>query len=138
MNTSATEDAPPTGTVRFEVNPQNGYYAPGDSRGRDEEFELQDALKAQLAGNLKTGAAEGDKGVITDVVLPLATGGAFTAMVDAFKAWLSSRPQHRTIELEFEIDEQDGKRSGTLTVDAKNVDSIDLDTIVREAFQTRA
>jgi hypothetical protein len=135
MNASAKEELPATGTVRFEITPRSDYFAAMDSRGRDEELELKTALKAELPEHVRSRPGEGEKGIVTDVIMPLATGGALTAMVEAFKAWLASRPANRTIELKYEVEEKKGKRNGTLTINATNVDSAVLEVIGREALQ---
>ncbi|WP_270006801.1 hypothetical protein [Solirubrobacter deserti] len=69
--------------------------------------------------------------MITDIVIPLASSGALTAATEVFKAWLNKRPQHRSLDVEYEV-EQDGapSRSGKLSIDAENVDDAVLEAVV--------
>jgi hypothetical protein len=136
MNASANEETPATGTFRLTVTPWTDYYGPGDARARDEEFELQQALKQELPDHVRMRSAEGEKGVITDIIVPLGTSGALTAVVELFKAWLSKRPTNRRITVDFEVEQnKKGRRSGSLTVDATNVDNEILDTVARAALE---
>lgn len=130
---------PPTssGNVRLKITPQTDFYAAGDERAKQEAFELEGALKRALPKEVETRPAADEKGVITDLVIPLASSGAMTAMVEAFKAWLSKRPTNRSIDVEFEIDEsEEGTRKGTFSVDAQNVDDKVLDTIARGVLES--
>ena len=123
------------GEVRLTVTPRSDFYASTDERADHEAFELQEAIRRELPDAVDARAAPGEKGVITDVIIPLASGGALTAVVEVFKTWLAKRPTNRTIDLSFEVDRgKDGKKSGTLRLDSTNIDDAVLDTIAKEVL----
>jgi hypothetical protein len=116
----------------------SSFYAKDDPRYESEAFELQRVLDRELPGALEERAAPGGKGLLPDLVVDLISGGAIRGLVEAFKVWLAARPVHRTIDLEFEVEENNGKRKVKLTIDASNVDSLQLATITGEAFKSRS
>lgn len=123
--------------IRLKIMPISDFYNQRDPRHSSEAFELQQLLDRELPGELETRSAPGTKGVITDLIVPIATSGGMTALVEVFKAWLAKRPDHRKIDLEFEVNTSKGKRAGKLSVDASNVDSKDITAITKEAFGSK-
>jgi len=135
--TSPEQGAPASGVARFTIEAQSEYFAAGDKREK-ERYELQRALELELAERTGGVPTPGKKGVVTEVIVPLASSGALSAMVEVFKAWLGKRPDHRTIDVDFEVD--DGvhpPRSGKLKVDATNVDDSVLSTIAGAALDPK-
>jgi hypothetical protein len=136
MPGNTEEGAPVEGALEFEITPESGFFALDDQRADDEAFELQAALTHELPNESRTRPDPKKKGVVTDVIVPLASSGALTAMVEVFKAWLAKRPDHRTIRLKYKI-KQEGKpeREGNLSIDATNVDDAVLGTLSGKALQ---
>jgi hypothetical protein len=131
----STDADSPTRALRLTIKPRSDFYAAHDQRAADEEFELQQALSRELPEQVRARPMPGEKGVVTDVLIPLASSGAFTAMAEVFKAWVAKRPTNRAIDVEYEIDEGDtGTRSGKLRIDSTNVDNDVLETAVREVL----
>lgn len=129
------ETGAPARSVRLTVVGRSDFYAAHDSRADDEAFELSKALKEELPEYVKPRPAERQKGVITDVIVPLASSGALTAVVEVFKAWLAKQPAHRSIDLEFEVEgDAAAGRHGHLRMDATNVDGAVLGAIAQEAL----
>ena len=137
MAEKGTETRQGSVAVQLTVIPRSDFYGDGDPRSGTEAFELQQALSREFPGELVARPSAGTKGGLTELILTVATGPAITGLVDVFKAWLASRPQHRQIDVEFEIAESDGKRHGTIHVDASNVDSQQLAMITGEAFSPK-
>jgi hypothetical protein len=77
--------------------------------------------------------AEGKKGIeLVEVVLTLGSAGAFTAAVEAFKIWMAKKPDHRKLDVTYEIVEgEGGNRTGHIRVDATNVDSADIAAVAQ-------
>jgi hypothetical protein len=124
------------GTVRLRITPQSDFYAEGDERLAEEAFELQQAFQRELPETVESRPVPGEKGVVTEIVIPLISGGALTSTVEIFKAWLAKRPTNRKIELEFELERGKDTSSGTIHLDATNVDDAVLDNITKEVFAT--
>jgi len=122
------------GTVRLRITPQSDFYAAGDERLADEAFELQQAFQRELPETVEARPVPGEKGIVTEIVIPLVSSGALTAAVEVFKAWLAKRPTNRKIELEFELERGKEKSSGTLHLDSTNVDNAVLENITKEVF----
>ena len=122
-------------TVLLKITPLSDYFAAGDPRTDDEALELDQALQRELPDDVKPRSEPGQKGIVTDVIIPLGSSGALTATVEVFKAWLAKRPTNRKLVVEFEVEEdEDGRRSGRLEVDATNVDDSVLDSVVKESL----
>jgi len=98
---------------------------------------LERALRQELPDGLEISSVPGEKGVLTELIANITTGGGIAALAEVIKAWLASRPVHRKIDLEFEVDERKGKRKGRLCIDASNVDSQQLAEIAGHAFKSR-
>ena len=75
--------------------------------------------------------------MLTELIVDITTGGGIAALAEVIKAWLATRPVHRKIDLEFEVDERKGKRTGRVRIDASNVDSQQLAEITGDAFKSR-
>jgi hypothetical protein len=129
--------APGSGAIRIKITPLSDFYNEDDPRYSSEGFELQRALVRELPDELEVSSEPGEKGGLADLIVNIATGGAITGLVEVFKAWLATRPVHRKIDLEFEVVESKGKRTGKLQIDASNVDSQQLAEIAGQAFQSR-
>lgn len=125
------------GNLRFTITPLSDFYDDKDPRYASEAFELQHAVKREMPDLVEVRAAHGEKGLLSELIVDIVTSGSLTALVEIFKAWLAARPAHRKIDLKFEIDQQKGKRTGTLQIDASNVDSQQLAEISAEAFKSR-
>jgi hypothetical protein len=135
---SIDEHASAGAVVRFAVVPHSNYYAPEDPRTEDEKFALQQALLQGLPDGVRSRPGAGEKGVVTDVLIPLASSGGFTAAAQVFTSWLRARPKHRRIDVSYELQEGDAsKREGTFQLEATDVDDAVLDTIAREVLKPR-
>ena len=131
----STGEAATDGTLRLIVEGHSDLFAARDERAAQEAYELQQALERAVPEHIERRPSEGDKGVVTEVIVPIATSGALTAMTEAFKAWLGKKPTHRSISVRYEVDEgSSATRKGDLDVDATNVDDAVLDTIAREVL----
>jgi Effector Associated Constant Component 1 len=129
--------SPGDGVVRLRITPLSDFFDENDPRHASEAFELQRALKREGVEGLQARPAPGEKGVLTDIIVDVATGGAITGLIEVFKIWLAARPVNRKLELEFEVEERKGKRTGTLHIDASNIDSDSLAEITSEAFRPK-
>jgi hypothetical protein len=133
---SAEERTPVSARARLMVKAQSDFYAREDPRAPDEAFELQQSLMRELPDQVRASPAEGEKGVVTDVLIPLISSGALTAATDVFKTWLSKRPTNRKIDVEFEIDDGHArKREGEVHIDSTNVDDAVLESIAKEVLE---
>ena len=131
------EQAPRSGdAIRLRIKPLSDFYDEKDPRYASEAFELQRALGHELPDGLEVHPATGEKGVAVDLIVNITTAGGIAGIVEVIKAWLATRPVHRKIDLEFEVDERKGKRTGKLRIDASNVDSQHLDEITGDAFKS--
>jgi hypothetical protein len=102
----------------------------------DELFELESDLTRELPDMIEQRAVAGKKGIVTEVLIPIGSSGALTAMVEVFKAWIGKRPTNRTLDVHFDVDDgRPDKRSGSLHVDATNVGSEVFDTIAQEVLK---
>lgn len=131
------EASPGSGAIRLKITPLSDFYHEDDPRYSSEAFELQRALVRELPGELEIRSEPGEKGGLADLIVNIATGGVISGLVEVLKAWLAVRPVHRKIDLEFEVVEAKGKRTGKLRIDATNVDSPQLAAITGEALQSR-
>ena len=131
------QESPGNGTIRLRITPLSDFYDEDDPRHASEAFELQRAIKRELPDGLEVRSAPGEKGVLTDLIVDITTGGLITGLLEVLKAWLATKPIHRKIDLEFEVDERMGQRTAKLRVDASNVDSEQLAEITSEAFKSR-
>ena len=131
------QKSPSSNAVRFRITPLSDYYSEEDPRYASEAFELERALRQELPDGLEISSVPGEKGVLTELIANITTGGGIAALAEVIKAWLASRPVHRKIDLEFEVDERKGKRKGRLCIDASNVDSQQLAEIAGHAFKSR-
>ena len=120
--------------IRFKITPLSDFYSQDDPRHASEEFDLQRALRRELADEVEIHPAPGKKGALTDLIVTITTSGGVTALAEVIKAWLATRPVHRKVDLEFEIDQKKGKRTGSVHIDASNVDSEQLAHITDAAF----
>jgi Effector Associated Constant Component 1 len=123
--------------IRFKITPLSDFYSEDDPRYASEAFELQRALRRELPDEVEIGSAPGNKGTLTDLLMTITTTGGITALAEVIKAWLATRPVHRQVDLEFEIDQRKGKRTGSLHIDASNVDSQQLAEITDAAFGSK-
>jgi hypothetical protein len=137
MATDGIQAQSASGAIRLTITPVSDFYDKDDPRYSSEAFELQQALVRELPDELEVRAEPGEKGGLADLIVNIATGGAISGLVEVFKAWLGARPVHRRIDLEFEVVEDEGKRTGKLIIDASNVDSKQLAAIAGEAFKSR-
>ena len=120
--------------IRFKITPLSDFYSEDDQRYASEAFELQRALRRELPDEVEIGSAPGSKGALTDLIVTITTSGGVTALAEVIKAWLATRPVHRQVDLEFEVDQSKGKRTGSLHIDASNVDSQQLAEMTDAAF----
>ena len=137
MATGGSEAQSASGAIRLTITPVSDFYDENDPRYSSEAFELQRALARELPGELEVRSEPGEKGGLAGLIVNIATGGAISGLVEVFKAWLAAKPVHRSIVLEFEVAEENGKRTGKLVINASNVDSKELAAITGEAFKSR-
>lgn len=123
--------------IRFKITPSSDFYSEDDKRYASEAFELQRALRHELPDEVELDSAPGSKGALTDLIVTITTSGGITALAEVIKAWLATRPVHRQVDLEFEIDQKKGKHTGSLHIDASNVDSQQLAEIADAAFGSK-
>jgi hypothetical protein len=129
---------PADGAVRITIVPDSDYYAEDDPRRASETFELSRALEREFRDELTSLPAPGTKGGILEMVVTLGSAGAITALVEVFKAWLATRPVHRTVRVTYALDQPapgGAAPTGTLEIDATNVDSAALAIIAGEALK---
>ncbi len=136
MSGSRDQASRADGVIRLKITPVSDFYDENDPRYTSEAFELQRALNRELPGELEVRSAPGEKGVITDLIIHISTDAAMTGLIEVLKTWLISKPGHRRIDLEYQLDERVGKRTGMLHIDASNVDSEDLVAIASEVFES--
>ena len=133
-----TEEGAPTpqgsAAIQLKVIPNSDFYRADDPRHESEVFELQQALYREFPRELEARPLPEMKGGI-ELILTVAPGPVIMGLADVLRAWLGSRPVHRSIDVVYEVDESDGKRTGTIHVDASNVDSQQLAMITGEAFK---
>jgi hypothetical protein len=134
MGDEVDPTTPEAGFVRLTIVPVSDYFSPEDPRAASETYELRQALQRDLPAELEVHASSDEKGILSSLILSLTSSGAITALVEVLKAWLGTRPVHRTLDVQFEYDEKKGKRTGTLHLDASNIDSDELAKIMSGAF----
>jgi hypothetical protein len=122
--------------IRLTITPVSDFYDKDDPRSESEAFELRRALTRELPEQIEDRADPTGKGVLSELVVNLVGGGAIRALVDGFKAWLDARPTHRTVNVEFEFEENGVIRKGKFTADATNVDSVSLAALARGVVES--
>ena len=132
---SSTEEPVATGPATISVVPDEAEWGGRDDRWRADVFELEQALRRHVPEAVSGGTAtEGAKGVeLVEVVVQLASAGAFSAAIEGMKLWLSNKPTRRSLKLRYDIE----GRQGELTADATNIDSADVRAIAASAFAQR-
>lgn len=121
--------------VVLAVAPTEDEWGSRDDRWRSDVFELETALRHRVPDGMRgIVPARDQKGVeLIEVVVDLASAGAFTAAVEGLKLWLNKKPDRRTLRLGYRV----GNRTGEITADATNIDSGDLARIASEAFKAQ-
>ena len=67
---------PTVGTLRLTLKPHSDFYAEGDERRDNEAFELQ--RDSRSSPEREARPVSGEKGIVTEVVIPLASSGALS------------------------------------------------------------
>ncbi len=130
----STADVPSKdGSLVLRVVPAEDEWGWRNDKWRTDVFELEQVLLANVPEAVRRPTPdEAHKGLdLLAVIVALGSAGAFTAAVEAFKAWLGKKPDRRSIVVEYQV----GDEIGRITVDATNVDSGDLAEIASKAFR---
>jgi len=114
-------DIPAGRELELVVEPRSEGYSPDDDRWRAQVVSLRQELQAQVDTTERGRLVPGTKGTVAELVVALGSAGAFTAMVDCFRAWLS-RDKHRRIDVRW--DEDGVERYVTFTGDAVDADTV--------------
>lgn len=87
--------------LEFTIDAYSEKYNPSDSRWIEQVNDLISDCQRQVGRvRAERKPQEGMKGGFESIVVALGTGGAITAAVDLFKAWLS-RDQSRCLKVKF-------------------------------------
>lgn len=111
----------PGGLFELAIEPRNAEYDPDDDRWRDQVATLYADLHAQVDTVRRGRPVEGTKGTIDQLIIALGSAGAFSAVVDCFRAWLG-RDRDRRIDVRWNDNGVEG--SVTLTGEAVDVETI--------------
>jgi hypothetical protein len=117
-------DTPVRGELELVIEPHNDEYGPDDDRWRAQVATLHRELQAQVDTVERGRLIPGSKGTIDELIVALGSAGAFTSMVECFRAWLG-RDKSRRIDVRW--DEDGTERHVTFegdAVDAKTVHEI--------------
>ncbi len=104
-----------------------------DDRWRADLADLQGELRRKLPREVQDpGVASGGRGAaeLTDVLVSLGSAGAITAMVEVIKAWIVSKPGHRTVTVSIDT----SATSRTVVVDADGLGAQELTTVATTAL----
>jgi hypothetical protein len=82
-----TSDIPVGRELELVIEPRNAQYSPDDDRWRAHVVSLRQDLQAQVDTAERGRLVPGTKGTLDELVVALGSAGAFTAMVDCFRAW---------------------------------------------------
>ena len=107
----------------FEVSiaARNDELHPDDDRWADQQSDLMSQLQHDI-GTLSRGSGQpGAKGGADTVIVALGSAGAFSAMVECFRAWLG-RDHARRIDVRW--DENGVERHVTLTGEGLDTESV--------------
>jgi hypothetical protein len=118
------------GPITITVQPGTSEWGTTNSeRWREDLHELYDELALAVPEAIPPAEpGEDDKGIgLMEIILALASSGAVTSTIDAFKRWLGKKPDRRELVATLQV----GGETRTITVDATNVDSGDLVELVR-------
>jgi hypothetical protein len=96
-------DIPAARELALVIEPRNAQYSPDDDRWRAQVVSLRQELRAQVDTTERGRLVPDTKGTISELVVALGNAGAFTAMVDCFRAWLS-RDKDRRIDVRWDED----------------------------------
>jgi Effector Associated Constant Component 1 len=114
-------DDGPVGLFEFAVDAHNDEYHSDDDRWRDQVATLYAQLRVDADVVHRGVAVPGAKGSVDEVIVALGSAGAFTAVVECFRAWLG-RDRSRRIEVAWT--EGANKHVVSLTGDAVDIDSV--------------
>jgi Effector Associated Constant Component 1 len=107
------------------VEPRNEEYDRDDEGWRDQVVTLYADLHTNVDVVSRGCPVEGDaakKGGLDQLIIALGSAGAFSAVVDCFRAWLG-RDRDRRIDIRWD-DENGVERSATLTGEAIDVETL--------------
>jgi hypothetical protein len=121
-------DIPVRRELELVIEPRNDEYGRDDDRWRAQVATLHQELQARVDTVSRGRLVSGTKGTIDELIVALGSAGAFTAMVDCFRAWLG-RDKSRRIDVRW--DEDGTERHVTFQGDA--VDSETMREIARAA-----
>lgn len=108
--------------------------ATGDDRWLDQVAQLVEDLRRDVGAVRKERSLQaGSKGGVEVLILALGSSGAFAAMVDIFRAWLS-RDRDRSVTMTWE----EGGVTQRVTVQGESVDSATLKALAAAAARRRS
>jgi hypothetical protein len=112
---------PVRGQLELVIEPHNDDYGPDDDRWRAQVATLHRELQALVDTTRRARLVSGTKGTIDELIVALGSAGAFTAMVECFRAWLG-RDRSRRIEVRW--DEDGAERFVTFRGDAVDAETV--------------
>jgi hypothetical protein len=115
------------------VAPTDDEYRYDDDRWRSDFAELHDMVARAVPESAPQPVSDDSlKGIeIGTLIVSLGSAGAFTAAVEAFKAWLAKKPDRRRLDMQWRL----GPDGGRITVDANNIDSSDVVAAANERLK---
>ena len=114
-------DIPVQPELELVIEPHNDEYARDDDRWRAQVATLHRELQAQVDTVERGRLVPGTKGTIDELIVALGSAGAFTAMVECFRALLG-RDKNRRIEVRW--DEDGTERHVTFQGDAVDSETV--------------
>ena len=98
-------DIPVRGELELElvIEARTNMYGRDDDRWRAQVALLRRELQASIDTTERQRVVPGAKGAIDELIVALGSAGAFTAMVECFRAWLG-RDRSRRIEVRWDVD----------------------------------
>jgi len=116
--------------LEIAVEAHNDDYDPDDDRWRDQLAGLYTDLRAQVDIVNRGRPAEGTKGAVDQLIIALGSAGAFTCMMECFRAWLK-RDRNRRIDLRW----NENGEERYLTVTGETVDAETVQEIAKAAVR---
>src|SRR5262245_20731520 len=114
-------DTPVRRELELVIEPRTDEYSRDDERWRAQVATLHRELQARVDTVARGRPVPGTKGMIDELIVALGSAGAFTAMVECFRAWLG-RDKSRRIEVRW--DEDGAERFVTFSGDAVDPETV--------------
>jgi hypothetical protein len=110
-------DPPP---VELTVLAESSRYDPDDDQWLAQSADLYEALYREVDGFKRVPAPgpAGTKGALDTVIIALGSAGAFTALVDCFRAWLARDKQRRLV-----VTVKQGEQSEQVVIEGDGLDA---------------